>query len=344
MKYEKRLDKLLKEKTFTPKNKKHISGFVKTCRSKHITSQRIVFYLERLRRISEFHSKDFDKWKREDVEKVMRKVHGMDYKPWTVEAYKTTLKVFFRWLNGLDKSDPTPRLVSWLTRETPKNWLRREDLLTKEEIKQMISAEKTLLGKALISILSSGPRPSEVLSIKISDVSDEGKYIKAYVRGKMLKKTGERAIFIGFFVEGLDDIVRNWIKYHPDKRPGSKLFPGLYNENMIGIVKRASKRAGIKRKVWPYLFRHTYGTWCYGNYNSAHARRLMGHTAGSKMEGVYCHLNEDDIINVLTGKTEREKPIDIEAEDKFNKLWTKFESENKNRLKEMFIEWMKNNR
>ena len=56
------------------------------------------------------------------------------------------------------------------------------------------------------------------------------------------------------------------------------------------------------KRVWLYLFRHTAGTRYYGKYEGSYARRLMGHAAGSKMEEVYCHLNEEDIEARLLGK------------------------------------------
>ena len=339
--YERRLETIKKLKVFTPKNRKLLSDFVETSRSKNITAQRIVFYLERLKRIAEFHKGDWDKWTRKDIEKVMRAVNEQGYKPWTIEAFKTTFKVFWRWMHKLDTSDPAPKIVSWLVRDSPKNGLRKEELLTREEINRMIAAEKSLEGKALLACLAAGPRPSELLSIRLCDITDEGNYIKCYVRGKMHRKTGERAIFIGFFIQGSDELIRNWIKFHPERDGNNKLFPGMYNERMINIVARAAREAKIKKKAWPYLFRHTYGTWAYGSYNSAHARRLMGHSAGSKMEGIYCHLNEDDIVNVLTGKVRKEEPVDIEGQDRFNKMWDKFMVERREQMRTDFFEWAK---
>lgn len=299
---------------YAKRNKEIINDFIKSCKSKGLTKHRTVFYLAKLKKICEIHRKNFDKWGKEDVELVMEEVNKRGYKQWTIEDYKCTLKVFFRWLNNLDPNDPSPKIVSWMTKETPQNGLRREDLLTRDEITRIINAAKTIESKALISVLAAGPRPSEVFSIRLKDVRDEGEYIKMYVRGKMHKKMGERQIYIGFFMRGHQDFVRMWLREHPGKGDSEKrLFPGLNNENMRMRLIRFAERAGIEKKVWPYLIRHVFGTWAYGHYEGAYARRLLGHAAGSKMESVYCHLSESDLVDRLMGKkTDDEKPQEVD--------------------------------
>lgn len=312
MYHENRLKLLIAEiendKVYTPENRKLILSFVDTCRSRQLTDRRIVFYLNRLKRICQFRRKDFSKWTREDVEATMGKVNDYGYKAWTIENYKTTFKVFFRWLHKLDRTDPTPRIVSWLSRETPPNTLRKEDLLTRDEINRMIGATGNIKWKCLIATLAAGPRPSELFSIRIRDVLDEGEFVKVYVRGKMHRKMGERCIYVGFYIKGHDDYIRMWIREHPERsNPEAQLIPRLNNANLLKNIRIFAQKAGIERRVWPYLFRHTFGTWVYGNYESAYARRLMGHAAGSKMESVYCHLSETDIVERLLGR----KPVQI---------------------------------
>jgi hypothetical protein len=98
------------------------------------------------------------------------------------------------------------------------------------------------------------------------------------------------------------------------------------------IIERIADKSGIMntnkngkflggKRVWPYLFRHTFGTWAYSRHNSTYARRLMGHAAGSKMESVYCHLSEEDLENVLLGKEPAKEDQNIEEiENKMQRL------------------------
>jgi integrase len=262
--------------------------------------------------ISKILNKDFREWEKKDVEFVMAKLGDRNYKPWTIECFKVTFKVFYRWLNGLDTTDPAPKLVRWLSKETPPNRIRKEDLLTSKDIQDLMSATNKPMHKALISVLYAGPRHGEVLGIKMKDIAQFNGLIKIYVRGKMGRKMGERPIYIINYTEEFNA----WIRRHPERHnPEAKLFicknGCLRYANMITIVERLVKRAGIKKKVNCYTFRHTAGTRFYGKYEGSYARRLMGHAPGSKMEGVYCHLSEQDIEERLLG---RQLPEDDEAD------------------------------
>jgi integrase len=199
-------------------------------------------------------------------------------------------------------------------------------LLTKKDIKDMLNATNQPMYKALIAVLNAGARPGEVLGIRLKDIKELNGLIKIYVTGKMVKIMGERPLYL---IEYIDEF-KSWVRRHPRKYdPNAMLFLGrngaLKYANMTKIVERLAIRAGIMKfkrdetgkiirnskgvaeiegkRIWLYLFRHTAGTRYYGKYEGSYARRLMGHAAGSKMEAVYCHLNEEDIEARLLGKS-----------------------------------------
>lgn len=327
---ERRVQKLIRETKegdlYTPQNKKLVFEFVNTCRAKDLSTHRICFYLDRLKLISKILKKDFKKWDRRDVEFVMAKIGEQGYSDWTVECVKTTFKVFFRWIYGLDSNDPAPKLVRWISSRNIPTDIRREDLLTKKDIHDIMNATNQPMHKALIAVLNAGARPGEALNIKIKDIKALNGIVKIYVCGKMDKKMGERPLYLTEYV----DEFTSWVRRHPQKFiQDAVLFQTnngvLRYANMAKIVKRLALRAGVMRfkrdekgniirdmrgkakvegkRVWSYLFRHTAGTRYYGKYEGSYARRLMGHAAGSKMEGVYCHLSEEDIEARLLGKS-----------------------------------------
>jgi integrase len=194
----------------------------------------------------------------------------------------------------------------------------------------MLNATNNPMHKALIAVLNTGARPGEVLGIRLKDITEINGLVKIYVFGKMGKKMGERPLYLTEYI----DEFKSWVRRHPQRYdPKSPLFINLKGIlkyiSMDKIVKRLALRAGIMRykrdengriirnekghaeiegkRVWLYLFRHTAGTRFYGKYEGSYARRLMGHAAGSKMEAVYCHLNEEDIEARLLGKRFPEK-------------------------------------
>jgi len=312
-------------KLYTPQNKNLVLEFVNTCKAKNLTDHRVCFYLSKLKNFSLILNKDFKKWDRKDVEFVMAELSTKNYSAWTLENHKAALKTFFRWLNGLESSDPAPKIVRWLSKEYPPSKIRREDLLTPKDIKDMLNATNNPMHKALLAVLYAGPRPGEIMGMRIKDVRELNGLIKIYVYGKMGKKKGERPLYLTEFLSEF----KSWIRGHPKRYdPNAYLFftsNGLIGyRNMVKIIERLAVRAGIMRykrdkngevikglrgkaevegkRVWLYLFRHTAGTRYYGKYEGSYARRLMGHAAGSKMEAVYCHLNEQDIEARLLGK------------------------------------------
>lgn len=312
---------------YTPHNKQLILEFINRCKARNLSDHRICFYLDRLKKIAKIRKKDFKDWETKDTEYVMAKLSEGNYKANTIDDHKVCFKFFFRWLYGLESSDPAPKCVSWLTRENSLTNIRREDLLTRKDIMDMMNATNNPMHKALVSVYYGGPRPGEVPRIQMKDINEiDNRLIKIYVIGKMGKRMGERSLYLMDFL----DEFRSWVRRHPKKHdPNALLFHcsrgPLNYANMEKIIKRLATRAGIMRyrkdsngknarnsrgkveiegkKVWLYLFRHTAGTRYYGTYEGSYARRLMGHAAGSKMEAVYCHLSEQDIEARLLGKS-----------------------------------------
>ena len=74
---------------------------------------------------------------RVDAKDVLAKIGDRGYSAHTMECVKTTFKVFYRWMYGLERTDPAPKLVRWLSKENVPTKIRKEDLLTKKDIEDM---------------------------------------------------------------------------------------------------------------------------------------------------------------------------------------------------------------
>jgi integrase len=309
-------------------NVKYCEDFIHSCDAQGLSVHTKNKYLDKIRYISSIiPNKDFKQWERKDAEKVFAKLRT-HATPWTVDSYVAFFKRFWRYIFGLSSADAAPVAVRWLQHSTPENGLKKEDLLTRYEINKIMQSTRNIEWKALISILCSGTRPNEVLSITLGNIHDNGETIKLYVRAKPVKgkQISTCPVYPGFFIKGKrhKEIIRQLIREHPEKADKSaKLFRGMTYSNMRIIVQRLAERTGIMKtngknkfiggkKVWPYIFHHTFGTWTYAKHNSVYARRLMGHSPGSKMEAVYCHLAEEDLEDMLLGRTKNDKEENIE--------------------------------
>jgi hypothetical protein len=157
--------------------------------------------------------------------------------------------------------------------------------------------------QAMFSILfETGVRPGELLSIQIKDVFFSGVKAKLYVRGKTEKKTGSRPVYI--YQRSIEHL-KHWLNIHPLRSsPDAPLwitnhkkpFP---SDHFGKIYYQTSKKAGLVKKNWPYLARHTRLTQFYRDYGSIIGAKLAGHVPGSREVRTYLHLSDMDIESAL---------------------------------------------
>lgn len=290
------------------RNKKLIFEFRNHITSKGLSPVRAIQYMERLRQIALAVGKDLDKFGQKDVEKAMAWVNSPDrnngkaYSPATVNCFITTFKVYHRYLNSVDSTEPAPKLVRWLKPKRQETKLKREDLLTSEDIKKMINHASHLRDKALIGIAyDTGARPGELRSVRIKDIIRNTYGYKLIVRGK----TGRRSVFI----VTSEKLLTDWLNQHPHKDdPEAPIFCNLKRNTTNPITdtyishlfKNVAKRASIDKPVTPYLFRHSRLTYLtVKKVPEATIRKFAGHSPTSKALATYQHLVDDDVEDAV---------------------------------------------
>jgi integrase len=290
--------------SLTPRNKTLILKFAQYLLAKGTTKIRVrSVYFPKLKYICKTAKKDLDKFTKDDVANVMSEVESSSYSQGTKNHYVTVFKVFYRWHHNLNPEESPPKLVSWLKNHSTQPRVKREDLLTIEEIQSMISLEQYPMWKALIAFLwETACRPGELRSVKLKDINILPQKIKIYVRGKTKKKLGDRAVYVykGF------SLLTNWLQIHPGRSsPNSYLFTQdsgkspITQPNLLKRVTRLGKRAKIQKHVFPYLFRHTRLTELYPKLGHLITQKFAGHSPNSKMISTYFHMNESDLEKTL---------------------------------------------
>lgn len=140
--------------------------------------------------------------------------------------------------------------------ERPRKEKLLPEVLSKEEVGKILNATNNLKHKTIISVIySCGLRRSEVLQIKISDVDSKRMMIK--INGA--KGNKDRYVQLS---EGLLRMLR---QYYNEYKPKIWLFEGqkggIYGEESISkLLKAAAFKAGIKRRVYPHMLRHSFAT------------------------------------------------------------------------------------
>lgn len=239
-------------------------------------------------------SKPFKKVKKKEIRDFLAK-RSKEIEEGSLNQAKITLKKFYKWLNGKEKYPPK---VNWIstTQKNNNGKLKSEDLISREELEKMVSVCDSCRDKALVYLLyETGCRRSEFLNLDVGDVSfDE---YGAKVQIKKSKTEPRNVRILGSAVISL----KKWLNQHKDKnKDDAPLFysfsPKNYGERLkcFGLLKRIAKRAGIKKKIYPHLFRHSKATeLAKKGYNEMVIRKFFGWAKNSNMTAIYVNLSKD---------------------------------------------------
>jgi integrase len=272
-------------------------------------------YIRNLTLVERFLGKSLDKsTTKKDIENYLNSI--------SIQASNTiiikilSLKIYFKWLYGMKKGYPD--MVDFPFPRRTLNNLTSNDLLTEEEILKLINAADSLRDKAIVSLLfDSAIRIGELLGLDIEDVKLDTEIGSIDVDGK----TGRRTVPISKSIPYL----RDWINCHPINKGESPLFISLRHnfggrtsdENIRSMLKTIKKRTGIKKHIFPHLFRHSRLTQLDRKQLSHTAMKYFaGWSKGSNMPSVYSHFSAQDtteaiysVDGVINKKVELDKKI-----------------------------------
>lgn len=204
------------------------------------------------------------------------------------------LRAFFLFLlsKNVRNDDPTQLI------ESPKTGMQLPEVLSVDEIERMIAAidvskKEGHRNRAMLEVLyGSGVRVSELTGIKMSQIyADEGYML---VDGK-----GSKQRLVPLSEPALNEIKR-WLmvkaqwpltKGNDDylflNRRGSKMTRAM----VFTLVKNLSQAVGIRKKVSPHTFRHSFATHLLENGANLRAiQKLLGHESITTTE-IYTHID-----------------------------------------------------
>lgn len=302
----------LRSNSLGEENSQIVLRFYKQITAEGIGIARRIKYLATLRRISSLLDKPFSRITKDDIIDFVAKIEQKDYSEWTKHDYKMILKRFFKWFRGCEEEYPEE--VRWIkVHNNIPNTLKKTDLLTVGDIEIIANSASNLRDKAFIWVyFESMRRLGEILALNIGDIEFDELGARLLVNGKMGRDHGR--------VITSAPLLSAWLNMHPlRKDPNAPLWVTLgsrENHRQLSygtarsILKDCAKRAGIKKRVWLYLIRHSRIT---------PASKILPHsllcaTAGwkqnSRMPSVYIHLAGEDIDEahcILSGTVKVEK-------------------------------------
>ena len=304
---------------FPKENKQKILEFYRECIVRGYSKARIIKYIETLYSIAKLLEKPFSKARKEDIVELIRKIEEKGYSEWTKHDFKVILRIFFKWLR---KTEDFPEEVRWIKVTTKRGIKLPEELLTKEEIMKLVCAADHIRDKAFIlTLYESGCRIGELLTLQIKHVQFDEYGAVLLVNGK----TGWRRVRVIMSAPKL----YQWIENHPLKAdPNAPLWITIGTNSRYKVwtystartvLKKLVEKAGIKKRVYPHLFRHSRATHLANHLTEAQMKQYFGWVQGSDMASIYVHLSGRDLDNVLFRLNGLQAP-EVKEEDEFKPL------------------------
>lgn len=240
---------------------------------------------------------DYLKVKYSDINKFIEELSKSKYKSTSINRICSTLRSFYKYLEGkelIDK-DPMDFIKSLRTPKKIPNYFKYDEFIAMADV-----IDDSILGirnRLILEMLfSTGLRVSELSEIKISNIDRVSNEIKVLGKGSK-----ERVVFYN------DETKKALIKYLDNSRysllngkNSEYLFINNNGDELTDrgirlIISNIVKKACIKSKVSPHTFRHTFATMLINEGCSVRSvQELLGH-ASLGTTGIYTHLTNDEI-------------------------------------------------
>jgi len=207
------------------------------------------------------------------------------------------IKAFFKYLILEDyiTNDPTMLI------ENPKIGLKLPEVLSVDEIELIISSidlssKQGERNRAILETLySCGLRVTELINLKISNINFKEGYLKVIGKGdkERLTPIGSNALkYILIYVNEVrihQKISKNQEDFVFLNNRGSKLSRVM----IFTLIKKIVDKVGIKKKVSPHTFRHSFATHLIeGGADLRAVQEMLGHESITTTE-IYTHLDRD---------------------------------------------------
>ena len=270
---------------------------------KHLADNSIDSYMSDLEKFAHFILRMYDlppkEVASEQIQKYMIRLYELGREKSSQARALSSIKSFYNFLLLEGKIDASPAELI----EAPKSSRPLPDTLTTEEIDRIIgsiddSTTKGLRDRAILEVLySCGLRVSELCDLRMGDLFFGEGHIRVIGKGDKQR------------LVPISGLARDRIQLYLEKRREQKSTDDTLFLNNRGkrltrimiftIIKQATQRAGIDKKVSPHTFRHSFATHLLeGGAGIRQVQELLGHESILTTE-IYTHLDTGHLRQTL---------------------------------------------
>ena len=263
---------------------------------KSLSPNTIESYFRDLRKLEVFSENPPLEVSSSDLDEFLYQYAKENFAPRSQARLVSSVKSFFNYLQWEEwRADNPAELL-----ETPKLGMKLPDTLSEKEIDQLIAQIDLSLpegerNRAILETLyGCGLRVSELTELKLSDLFFEENFIRVIGKGNK-----QRLIPISNYTIKFINIYRNEIRVHIPIQKGFEDYLFLNRRGkkltrvmIFTIIKQLTEKAGIRKKISPHTFRHSFATHLLKNGADLRSIQMMlGHESITTTE-IYTHLDD----------------------------------------------------
>ena len=238
-----------------------------------------------------------------DIKDFIKEINEDEISARTQSRIISGIKAFYKYLILEDyiKINPTELI------ESPKIGMKLPDTLSVHEIDSLLSAidlshPQGQRNRAILEVLySCGLRVSELVNLKLSNIRFKEGYVKVLGKGNK-----ERFAPIGSSALKYLKIYLKEVRVHQNikkdsedivflNRRGNKLTRVM----IFTIVKQLAEKIGLKKKISPHTFRHSFATHLIeGGADLRAIQEMLGHESITTTE-IYTHLDREFLRDAI---------------------------------------------
>lgn len=263
---------------------------------KKYSENTISSYFLDLKKFTNYVKKDYDKIKKEDIQKYIQDLSKKE-SSLSISRTISTLKSFYKFLeiNKYTKSNPLTLI------NNPKQPKTLPKVLSEEDVNKLLDINlKTdfdFRNKAMLELMyGSGLRVSELINLNVNDIDVNNCTVRIFGKGSK-----ERIIPLN---EYTIEAINNYILYHRNVlfKHGENNYLFLNNhgnkmtrQGFFKILKKLAKEKNIKTEFSPHTLRHSFATHLlkYGA-DLRSIQELLGHSDISTTQ-IYTHITNEKL-------------------------------------------------
>jgi integrase/recombinase XerD len=262
-------------------------------------------YLRDLRRLAEFAAsrgiRDPARLTRTILRDFVYLLKDLGLSPATIRRSVSATRTYYAYLAGEGRvaDDPSDRL------ESPRRGRVLPDTLTVPEIEALLASPQlehplAWRDRALLELAyGAGLRVSELCGLGLTDLLLADNLVRVFGKGGK-----ERLVPIGRSVIGAASVYLHQMRPVLDRgKSKSRVFLNARGEPLSrvgawGVVRRATQRAGITKRVTPHTLRHTFATHLLeGGADLRAVQEMLGHADLSTTQ-IYTHVDREYLRSI----------------------------------------------